>query len=183
MADAILEVAGGKGSDVQAIIISGSPEKGLNDQSTLENATLLESGEASSTPVVIQVIHLPKQASGRLKRPQYTWAERSRPLLPDRLLLNSYLPPQGLIPPMEKVLAPEPEGAQKIINRWRPFNRGESSVDHLYELYPVLLRMPVVVRAERRGEEYVVSVPVSTSKEDLLQVVEDGMLVRNHNFA
>ena len=60
---------------------------------------------------------------------------------------------------------------------------GESSVDHLYELYPVLLRMPVAVRAEGRGEEYVVLVPASTSKEDLLQMVEDGLLVRNRNFA
>ena len=29
--DAIPEVAGGEGSDVQAIVISGSPEIGLND--------------------------------------------------------------------------------------------------------------------------------------------------------
>ena len=35
----------------------------------------------------------------------------NRPLLPDRLLLNSYIPPQGQAPPMEEVLAPRPEGA------------------------------------------------------------------------
>ena len=43
--------------------------------------------------------------------------------------------------------------------------------------------MPVAVRAEGRGEEYVVSVLGSTGKKDLLQMVEDGMLVRNNKFA
>ena len=84
---------------------------------------------------------------------------------------------------MEEVLAPGPEGAQEIINRWRPFNRGESSADYLHDLYPALLRMPVTVRAERRGEKYAISTPTSTSKKDLLQMVEDRMLVRNRNFA
>ena len=69
---------------------------------------------------------------------------------------------------MEEVFAPRLEGAQEIINRWRPFNRGESSADHLYEMYPALLRMPLAVRDEGRGEEYAVSVPASTGKEDLL---------------
>ena len=84
---------------------------------------------------------------------------------------------------MEEVLALGPEGAQEIINRWRPFNRDKSSTDHLKELYLALLRMPLAVRAEGRGEEYAFSVPASTGKEDLLQMVEDGMLVRNRNFA
>ena len=84
---------------------------------------------------------------------------------------------------MEDVLAPGLESAQEIISCWRPFNRGESSTDHLYELYPTLLRVPVVVQAEGRDEEYAISVPISTGKEDLLQMVEDGMLVRNRNFA
>ena len=86
---------------------------GSNDQSDLENATLVESREASSTPVAIQVIHPPKQAPGWPKRPLYIKTEHSRPRLLDRLLLN----PRGLAPPMEKVLVPEPEGAQEIIDR------------------------------------------------------------------
>ena len=68
---------------------------------------------------------------------------------------------------MEEVLAPRPEGAQEIINHWRPFNMGDSLANHLHELYQALLRMPVVVRAEGRGEEYAILAPVSTSKEDL----------------
>ena len=95
VADAIPEVVGGEGLDVQAIVaivILGSPDMGLNDQSALENATLVESREASPTPTAIQLIHPPEQASSRPERPRYTRVERSRPLLPDRLLLNSYLP-------------------------------------------------------------------------------------------
>ena len=111
MVDAILKVAEGEGSDVQAIVISSSPEMDLNDQPALENTTLVESREASPTPVMIQVIHPPEQVSGRPERPLYTQAEHSRPLLPDQLLLNSYLPPRGPAPPMEEVLAPEPKGA------------------------------------------------------------------------
>ena len=107
--DATLEVAGGGGSDVQAIVISGSHEICLNDQPTLENATLVESREASLTTAAIQVIHPPEQASGQPERPRYTRAERSRPVLPNWLLLNSYLPPQGPTPPMEEVLPPKPE--------------------------------------------------------------------------
>ena len=181
--DAIPEVAWGEGSEVHAIVISGSPEMGLDDQLNLEHTTLVESGEASPTPAAIQVIHPPEQASGQPERPLYTRAERSRTLLPDWVLLNLYLPPRGSAPPMEEVLAPKPEGAQEIINIWSSFNIGESSADHLHEMYPTLLRMPVAVQAEGRGEEYAVSVPVSTGKEDLLQMVEDGMLVCNLNFA
>ena len=53
VADAIPEVAGGEGSDVQAIVILGSPEMGLNDQPAVQKATLVESEEASQTPVTI----------------------------------------------------------------------------------------------------------------------------------
>ena len=61
MADAIPEVAGGEGSDVQAIVISGFPEMGLNDKSALKNATLVELGEASPILAAIQVIHLSRK--------------------------------------------------------------------------------------------------------------------------
>ena len=47
----------------------------------------------------------------------------------------------------------------------------------------MMLRMLVVVRVEGQGEEYFVPVPASTIKEDLQQMIEDGMQVRNCNFA
>ena len=52
----------------------------------------------------------------------------------------------------------------------------------MHQLYPALLWMPVVVRAEGKGEEYVVSVPSYVCKDELKQVVEDDMLIRNRNF-
>ena len=48
---------------------------------------------------------------------------------------------------MEEVSVPRSEGAQKIIDRWRPFNRGESPTAHMHQLYPALLWMHVAVRA------------------------------------
>ena len=50
------------------------------------------------------------------------------------------------------------------------------------QLYPALLRMHVAMGAEGRGEEYVVSVPACACKDELKQVVEDEMLIRNCNF-
>ena len=88
------------------------------------------------------------------------------------MLVNSYLPPCGPAPPMEEVTVPGLEGAQEIIDRWRPFNRDKSSADHLHDLYPTLLRMAITVRAGGQGEEYNISIPCSTSKEDLHQMIK-----------
>ena len=52
----------------------------------------------------------------------------------------------------------------------------------MHLLYPALLWMPVVVRVEGKGEEYVVSVLAYAYKDELKQVVEDSMLICNHNF-
>ena len=83
---------------------------------------------------------------------------------------------------MEEVLAPGPEGAQEIINPWKPFNRGESPASHSEQLYPAMLRMPIEVRAEEKSEKHAVTILAYACKEDLKQVVEDGMLIRNRNF-
>ena len=60
VAAAILELAGGlgrslsdEGSEVPIIVISGSPEMGLNDQSTVENVALAESREVFPAPAAI----------------------------------------------------------------------------------------------------------------------------------
>ena len=41
--------------------------------------------------------------------------------------------------------------------------------------------MPVTSLAGGLGEEYSVAVPAGTGKEDLQQIVEDGMQIRNQN--
>ena len=83
---------------------------------------------------------------------------------------------------MEEVTTPGPDEIKLILHRLRPFNRGESVADRLDDLYPRMLRMPVTAREARLGEEYFVVVLVGTIKEDIQQVVEDGMQIRNRNY-
>ena len=56
-----------------------------------------------------------------------------------------------------------------------PFNRAESAADRLNSLYLVMLRMPVAARDNGVGEDYSVTVPAGTNKEDLHQIIEDGI--------
>ena len=83
---------------------------------------------------------------------------------------------------MEEVTVPGLEGDQEIVDRWRPFNRGESSTDRLHNMYSTMLRILVTIQVGGQGEEYNISVPCCTSKEDLQQMIEDGMQVRNRNL-
>ena len=107
---------------------------------------------------------------------------RKRPLPPDRILLNSYFPHCGPASGMEEVTTPGPDNIKLILHRWKPFNQGESAADRLDDLYPRTLRMPVTVREAGLGEEYSVAVPVGTIKEDIQQIVQDGMQISNRNF-
>ena len=45
-----------------------------------------------------------------------------------------------------------------------------------------MLRMPVVARGMDLGEDYSVSVPVGTRKEDIERIINDGIQVRNRNY-
>ena len=103
-------------------------------------------------------------------------------MLLDRLLLNSYIPPQGQANLKEKVSALGPEGAKEIINRWKLFNLGESLASHMEQLDPKLFQMQITVWAEGKGEEYIVSVLAYACKDELKQVVEDDILIHNCNF-
>ena len=62
------------------------------------------------------------------------------------------------------------------------FQSGESTTDRLNNLYPRMLRMPVTARPVGLGEEYSIAIPVGTVKEDIQQIVEDGMQIRNRNY-
>ena len=65
---------------------------GFHGQSASELAPLVESGEVSPTPVEVREDIPLVQVVGRSDRVKFTLAGRSRSLLPDRLLLNSYIP-------------------------------------------------------------------------------------------
>ena len=163
-------------------MVSGSPEVGSEDQPAPENVVVMDLREASSSLAAIQVIHPRERAIGPSGRAKNIRAGCKRPLLSDWMVLNSYLSPRDLAPPMEEVSAPRPEGVQGIIDRWRPFNQGEPAADHMHDLYLTMLRIPVAVRADGQGEEYSVPVPGGTTKEDLLQMIEDGMQACNRSF-
>ena len=136
-------------------------------------------------PPALQVIHLPDRAESQPDMPKLARPRRKRSLLPNRILLNSYLfppPPCGLAHPMEDVAVPGLEGIKHIIHCWKPFNWGESEANHLDDLYPRMLRIPVAARASGLGEEYSVVVPADIIKENLQQICEDGMQVCNWNY-
>ena len=81
------------------------------------NVTLEKSKEVSSVPTALQVVHPLEQATSQLDRAKYTRTGHRKPLLLDRMLVNSHLPSRGPAPPMEEVTVPGSEGAQEIVDR------------------------------------------------------------------
>ena len=185
-ADAALDqVAGssrptaGGSLEERVIIILGSPEMGSNDRLDIEDDVL---GEAVPTPPALQMILPPAQVGSQPGMSDFTRTGLKRPKLPNWIITNSYLPACGPASLQEEVSAPGLEDVKRIVRRWTPFNRGESAHDHLNSLYPVMLRKPVVARANGVGEDYSVTVPSGTNKEDLQQIIEDGIQIRNRNY-
>ena len=151
-ADVTLEAMGeanqhsaGRGSKGQAIVVMDSLEMGFHGQPVVESTHLSDLEEVPPSHEEAPGDIPSEQTSSRPSQAMLSQAERSRLLLPDRLLLYSYIPPHDQAPPMEEVSAPRPEGAQEIIRLWEPFNRGESSATHLEQPYPEMLWMPVEV--------------------------------------
>ena len=69
-----------------------------------------------------------------------------------------------------------------ILRSWEPFHRGASAAYRLGNLYPHIYRVPVVSWGLGLREDYTVTLPASTPKEDFLQIIDDGIQVRNRNF-
>ena len=142
------------GSEMQLIVIPASPEMGSNDQPGLEDIAHEEPREDAPIPLALQAVHPLDRPESRPSTAKLVLTGRKRPLPPDRILLNSYLPPRGPAPVIKEVTAPEPDDIKLILHRWKPFNRGESVADCLNDLYPRMLRMPVTAREAEQGEEY-----------------------------
>ena len=96
---------------MQAIVISDSPEIGFHGQSALETALSVDLEKVSLTHAEVKEDTPSEQVANWPDKATSTWTKRSKSLLLDRLLLNSYISPQGQAPPMEKVSAPGPKGA------------------------------------------------------------------------
>ena len=131
-----------EGSEGQAIVVVDSPEMGFHGQSASETAPTTYLGEVPRTHEELREGIPLGEMSSRPGKAMSSRFERSRSLLSDRLLLYSYIPPQGPAPPMEEASAPRPESAQEIINCWKPFNQGESPAAHLEQLYLTMFECP-----------------------------------------
>ena len=152
------------GSEIQTIMIPASPEMGSNDQSGSKDIAREEPRKEAPIPPTLQVVHPSERPESHSGAARLTLTERKRPLPPDRILLNCYLPPHGSAQVMEEVAVPEPDDIESILHRWKPFNRGEATADRLDDLYPRMLRFPVRAQEAGQGKEYSVPVPIGTAK-------------------
>ena len=71
---------------------------------------------------------------------------------------------------------------KEILRHWEPFHRGELTADRINSLYLAMYRVPVAARGMAFHEDYTVPIPASTPKKDFLQIIDDGIQVRNSNF-
>ena len=81
-----------------------------------------------------------------------------------------------------EVSAPGMEEVNDILRRWEPFHHGAPAADRLDNLYPHTYQVLVVARGMGLREDYSMTLPASTLKEDFLQIIDDGIQVRNRNF-
>ena len=130
-----------EGSEIQTIVIPVSPEMGSNDQPGSEDIAREELREEAPIPPALQVVHPLERPESCPSVGKLALTGRKKPLSPDRILLNSYLPPRDPALVMEEVGVPEPDDIKSILHRWKPFNRGESVANRLDNLYSRTLRM------------------------------------------
>ena len=76
------------------------------------------------------------------------------------------------------MVAPGLEAAREIIDHWTSFNKRESLVTHMRDLYPTLLR----VRVTALAKEYSIPFPVYLDRKSFQRMAEDRMLIRNQDF-
>ena len=65
-----------------------------------------------------------------------------------------------------------------IIEKQAPFDKGEVSIKNMQDLYPAQRRVTAVAHQE----QYIIPCSSYLGAEDIQQVAEDGMYIRNHNF-
>ena len=170
------------GSKGKEIIIPGSPESGPTDQTKPTGVVLLESKEVDSVQSALHVIPPSDWNEGQPSRLKFMRSGLPRPTFSKGIITNCYAPSHGPEPPRVEVSAPGADEVKYIMRRWEPFHRGESAANRLNNLYPYMLRMPVAARGMGLGKDYTVSVPAGTRKEDIQQIIDGGIQVRNRNY-
>ena len=74
-----------------------------------------------------------------------------------------------------EVSVPGAEEVKDILRRWEPFHRVAFAVGRLGNLYTHTYRVPIVARGLSLREDYTMTLHASTSKEDFLQIINDGI--------
>ena len=166
----------------RAITISGSPEFGPTGGSKSDGVGRSESNEGDPALRALQVIPPSDRGEEPPSISEYMRSGLPRPKRSDQLITNNYLPPHGPEPPRVEVSVPGEEEVKEILRRWEPFHLGAYAVDRLNSLYPPMYRVPVASQGMGHHEDYTVPLPASTPKEDFLQIIDDGIQVRNCNF-
>ena len=141
-----------------------------------------ESTEDDPAPRVLQVIPPSDRGEVPPSRSEYMWSGLPRPKRSNQVITNNYLPPRGPEPQRVEISAPGEEEVKEILRRWEPFHLGASAADRLNSLYPAMYRVPMAARGMGFHEDYTVPVLASTLKKDFLEIIDDGIQVRNHNF-
>ena len=89
---------------------------GSNNQSGQEDIARGEPQESISIPPALQVVLPPGQSESHPGNSKLSLPGRKRSLPPDRVLLNSYLPPRGPSLAMEEVTAPRLDEVKLILH-------------------------------------------------------------------
>ena len=96
----------------------------------------------------------------------------------DQVVVSTYVSPLERVPPLTNTAASDLENVLKIVRRWSPLNQEKPPVMRMHDLYSNYFQMPVTAHSE----QYYILLLVYFDKEDFQCVVDDGMLICNHNF-
>ena len=154
---------------------------GPTDQTEPARVARIELKEADPVPSALQVIPPSDRNEERPSRSKFM-RSGPRPPLPERIKTNCYAPLRGPEPPRVEVSAPGVDEVKYIMRRWEPFHYGEAAANRLNNLHSHMLRMPVDARGMGLGEDYSVSIPAGTRKEDIERIIDDGIQVYNRNY-
>ena len=165
----------------QAIIIPYSPELEPTGGAEPDGAGRSESNEGDPAPRALQVILPSDRGKEQPSKSKYMQSELPKPNWPNQVITHNLLP-RGPEPPRVEISAPGVEEVRDILRRREPFHREEFAIDHLDNFYPHIYRVPVAAQGMGLHEDYSMTLPASTPKEDFLQIIDDGIQVRNRNF-
>ena len=96
----------------------------------------------------------------------------------EHIVVKGYIHPKEGVSTSAESPIPTLGDLDLIIEKRAPFDKGEVSIKNMRDLYPAQRRVTAVARQE----QYIIPCPSYLGAEDIQQVAEDGMYIRNHNF-